>query len=426
MADDKHGLKDLFGSVPPPAARPDTPARERSTSPAAAPAGSATSAPLTPLTPQAPDPRSAAQSPAATPGRTEPVAASTGTAAPVLNAPNLSGLPPGIVPEAPSAPAAPLAPATGALGLTCVVVSRGGAKAWARTMQALRLQTVADRLDVVFVSSERVPVSGEGFAQLRTVAASAGAGYGDMAAHGAQMATGELVAIIDDYAFPARDWAETILSHRHDNFAALGSALGNANPRSAHSWSNMLLEYGPWRDGLAGGTVDRLPSRNLVYRRDALVALGSMLPRLLETGEAAEQIAQNGAPLKLQDEARLLVLNPSTRASTLKARYAAGRLDAAGWAKGLSLPKRLAKSLKAALGGPARYRRERARIFQGSDPTVNPKLQGRAVMMAMVAEGLGRAAGFLRGPGKAARTRDRFTARRATYLNKVDRKQFTR
>ena len=404
MTDSTHGLKDLFGSVPDPDAEPRAPKALGDQ----APSGQA---------PAAPRPAGPA------PGQVDPVpAAPASPGVPVLDAPNLAPLPEGLVARAPAAPVAPTP--SSAAALSCVVVARGGVTAARRTLQALRLQTIASALDVVLVADEAASLNAEGFAGLQALVEPGTAGYGGMAAAGVRAARGELVAILDDYAFPARDWAEAVAAHRHDRFAALGSALGNANPRSAQSWSNMLLEHGPWRDGRAGGEVGRLPTRNLVFRRDALLGLGDALPAALEGGDAPTLLAAGGDPLKVAEGARIDVLNPSTRKAAMRARFAAGRLDAASHAGGMGLPKRLGKALTASLGGPARYAREKPRLFQGPDPKVNPKLQGRAVMAAMTAEGLGRAAGYLRGPGRAVQTRERMHAKRASTLNKVDRKQF--
>lgn len=412
MGDRPHGLKDLFGSVP------DAPGE----------AGVAPGAPGPAPTPATPRPAEGQHGLSGAFGgvATDPMPASPSGpgAAPVLNAPNLAPMPP-LQPQVPPTPhaAQPAVHATTGLALSCVVVARGGAKAAGRTIQSLRLQTIAEGLDVIVVADEPASVA-DGFARLQLLTAPPGAGYGEMAAMGVAAASGALVAILDDYAFPARDWAEVIASHRHDEFAALGSALGNANPRSPMSWSNMLLDYGAWREGLAGGTVDRLPARNLVFRRDALAAFGDALAPMLDEGTAATRLAAEGHPLKLQDEARLMILNPSGKRATVKSRFAAGRLAAAERAKGMSAFRRFGKALAAGCGGPGRYLREKPRVFQGSDPTVNPKLQGRAVMIAMTAEGLGRAAGYLRGPGRAAKTRERMRAQRLATLNKVDRKQF--
>ena len=425
MADSPHGLKDLFGSVPDGAGEGARDGGAAPGNPAPMPGGHVAAHGSATHEPRTHDPDAHGLIGALGAARTDPAPAPQGDAPPVLDAPNLAPLPPDLTPQVPAPAPGPSAP-PGVTGpaLSCVVVARGGAVAARRTIQSLRLQTIADGLDVLVVADAPAAVSASGFARLRTLIAPSGSGYGAMAATGVADATGALVAILDDYAFPARDWAEAIASHRHDAFAALGSALGNANPRSPMSWSNMLLDHGAWRDGVAGGTVDALPARNLVYRRDALEALGDELPALLESGEAARRIAASGLPLKQQDEARIAILNPSGKRVTMRARYAAGRLDAAAEARGLSMPKRVSRAVAAALGGPARYARLKPRIFQGSDPTVNPKLQGRAVMLALTAEGVGRAAGFVRGPGRAAQTRERIRAKRLATLNKVDRKQF--
>ena len=422
-----HGLKNLFGSLPDPTEADEAPLPKAGAAPDAKDAArSAAPNPAPPNTEhglaglaEAPLPTSAPPAPDASPD-----AASTIVGVPAQPAPAPA--------EAGGTPS-PFGAPGGAQGGAplCVVVVAHEDASLARTLDALRGQTAAALIDVVTVGGLAPGAAGD-LASLTQLDPGAAATYGERAALGVGAARGDLVALLDDYAFPATDWAEKVLTHRHEGFAALGSGLGNANPRSNHSWGHMLLEYGAWREGTSrgatrdggAGPVGALPARNLVFRREALTEIRDLAALLDEDGALAARLAQSGAPLILDEEARLSVLNPSTAKAALKARYAAGRLDGARWAKGLSAPKRLGKAARAALGGYARYKRDRARLFTG-DAAVTPKQHGKAVAMAMVAEGFGRAAGLLRGPGKAHETRARLTAARYETLNKTDRRQFT-
>ena len=421
-----HGLKDLFGSVPDADALADPPAEA---TPSVRPAPSAP--------PRAPG-AAAREGGHGLAGLTPPAPSTAPPSDPLpSDPPSIAGVPNTASPGAPVTPVqAAMPPATpvaaaGSAPLTVVLVARGGTD-FARTLDALRRQTAARLIDVLLVGADAAPDPGD-LASLRALPAE-GSGdgsadqresFGARAARGVAAAGGDLVAILDDYAFPATDWAETVLEHRFEGFGALASGLGNANPRSKHSWSHMLLEYGAWREGSGGGEVEALPARNLVFRRDALAALPD-LPALLEQdGALPRALAARGLPLLHEPQARLAVLNPSRLPDTLRARYAAGRLDAAAWREGLSPSKRAAKALRAALGGYARYKRDRARLFSG-DAAVNPKQHGGALALAMMSEGVGRAMGFLRGPGQAAHLRAAQRDDRLRTLNKTDRRQFAR
>ena len=428
-----HGLKDLFGSVP------DAGDEDPSAPPASSPPVPQPSAPakeghgLAGLTPTAPQPPEAPSAP--------PPAAP----APLADAPTIQGVPSAPIPQAPApvtdgvtdsvmdagtAPASVPGPAAQAARapLAVVLLARGDLAPLTRSLDALRGQTAAGLVDVIVVGAGpdaepgAAPDRGD-LASLTLLPAADGETDGQRAARGVEAAGGDLVAILDDYAFPATDWAETVLTHRHEGFGALASGLGNANPRSKHSWSHMLLEYGPWREGASGGEVAALPARNLVFRRETLTALPDLAALLDQDGALARALAARGHALRHDPQARLAVLNPSRLGDTLRARYAAGRLDAAGWREGLSAPKRTAKALRAALGGYARYKRDRSRLFSG-DAAVNPKQHGGALALAMMTEGVGRAMGFLAGPGDAARVRGDLTSRRLKTLNKTDRRQF--
>ena len=406
-----HGLKNLFGSVP----------DEAPKTPAAAPSA----------TPAAPKPKPAP--------RTGDDHGLTGLGAPAgarpadapgdvphdAGGPSILGVPT-LTPDAPTpAPTTPLpaAPLSSGLGpsLSVVIVAARAQEA-GRTLDALRRQTAAPGTEAILVTEAgEAPPAGD-LAGLSLVAAAPDETYGARAARGIAAAKGDLVALLDPYVFPAGDWAEQVAGHRHDRFAALGSALGNANPRSRHSWSHMLLEYGDWREG-TGGTPQHLPARNLVFRRDVLEGRDDLAALLDREGALTAALTQDGLPLAQEPGARLAVLNPSRLRETLRARYAAGRLDAARWREGMKAPKRVARAGRALVGGYGRYKRDRAKLFSG-DAAVSPKQHGSAVLLALLSEGAGRAMGFLAGPGQAARVREDLMRDRFATLNRTDRRQF--
>ena len=426
-----HGLKNLFGSVPDeasqtPAARPAAPKRDASPEPAPSdtPPGREERHGLAGFdTPAA----------AAPPPRSPAPAAPTSDPAPDQGAPGILGVPQAppvtasqAVPEPAPLAAAPTVPAGSVASgpgpaLSVVLVAETATEA-GRTIDALRRQTAARGTEVILVAQDADPLSPGDLAGLSVVVPAPGETYGARAARGVAAARGDLVALLDPYVFPAGDWAEQVAHHRHDRFAALGSALGNANPRSRHSWSHMLLEYGDWREG-TDGTPRHLPARNLVFRRDALEDRDDLAALLDREGALTAALVQDGLPLAQEPSARLAVLNPSRLGETLRARYAAGRLDAARWREGMKAPRRIARAGRALLGGYGRYKRDRAKLFSG-DAAVSPKQHGSAVLLALLSEGAGRAMGFLAGPGQAARVREELMRDRFATLNKTDRRQF--
>ena len=52
--------------------------------------------------------------------------------------------------------------------------------------------------------------------------------------------------------------------------------MRNANPKSAISWANLLIEYGPWLDPAPAGKASHLPGHNSSYKRDVLLGYGSV------------------------------------------------------------------------------------------------------------------------------------------------------
>jgi hypothetical protein len=74
-----------------------------------------------------------------------------------------------------------------------------------------------------------------------------------------------------------------LAGHAEGTWAAVGPVVCNANPATAVSWANMLLEYAPWTESAERGPVAHLPGHNSSYRRDLLLAYSENLELLMES-----------------------------------------------------------------------------------------------------------------------------------------------
>ena len=120
------------------------------------------------------------------------------------------------------------------------------------------------------------------------------------------------------------------------------------------------------------------------------------------------------------------MLSPSRYGSMLAMRYMTGRLSAGREvrARGLSSVGRLLRSLGAVTWPQGRYNRVKPMLFNAQKVMATRHLHGRTVLMGYISESLGRATGYLFGPGRTARKLAALKRNRYRSLSKADRRRF--
>ena len=108
------------------------------------------------------------------------------------------------------------------------------------------------------------------------------------------------------------------------------AGVGNANPHSAISWANLLIEYGPWLEPATARAVEHLPGHNSSYKRNVLLEYGPALETMLETESILHwDLRAKGFALLLEPAAKALHLNFTTIGASMRLRFHSGRLFAA-------------------------------------------------------------------------------------------------
>jgi hypothetical protein len=305
--------------------------------------------------------------------------------------------------------------------------SRGLANV-ARTIRALRAQTVRHRLELVIVApSANIvldPAVTEGFAGVQVI------GVGDVTSSsnrarvaGIRVARAPIVALAEDHSFPEPAWAEALLArHAEGTWAAVGPVVCNANPATATSWANMLLEYGPWIERDAPSTVSHLPGHNSSYRRDLLLAYGERLERLMEAETILQwNLARDGHRFLLEPAARTHHLNFSRLSSSVALRFNVGRQFASTRCVEWSPVKRLLYVLASPLIPLVQLRRILALLVRSPSrrqllPRVLPVLVG-----AVTIGGIGEFVGYATGPGSSSSILGGIEFDRRRSLARVDK-----
>lgn len=216
-----------------------------------------------------------------------------------------------------------------------ILVASAGSDSISATMDCLRRQTIANRLEVVlaarpeqveglrsvnadcFFAVKVVPTDFTTSAIARTAAI--------------RKASADIVLFVEDHSFPTRaDWAERFIKAHSMGHAAVGPRMVNANPSSSTSWANIAIEYGQWLNIADAGEVDQLPGHNSSYKRDVLLRYGDDLSEMLE----AEWVLHNalrasGETLWIDPDISTAHLNFSIFRSALNLHFLEGRMFAA-------------------------------------------------------------------------------------------------
>ena len=145
--------------------------------------------------------------------------------------------------------------------MSVVLATPGHYDTICQTIQALQAQTVCGQLEIVVVAPSKEvlqldPTDFADFFSFQVVSCGEIQSFASANAIGIRRATAPIVALAEDHAFPAPEWAATLIETHQQPWAAVGPVMCNANPRTAVSWADFLVAYSPW--------VDPAPSRHTI------------------------------------------------------------------------------------------------------------------------------------------------------------------
>ena len=298
------------------------------------------------------------------------------------------------------------------------------------TVRHLAAQTIANRLELLVAA----PASAQVEIPARAVSALAGCRLVPIdhwttlsaaKAAAVRVATAPVIAFAEDHSFPEPEWAAALVAAHARGFSAVGAQMLNANPGSLLSWAAMFLHFGAAVQPAEGQEVRYTSaSHNTSYSRDALLALGDRLPRLMQA-ELFLQDALRERGLRLYSEpgartrhVNVTHLRPWLLHGAVGGRmYGALRMELEGW----PLHRRLLYIAGSPLIPLLRFGRAMHDIRRTSHrrallPGVLP-----AVAAGLVANALGEVSGYLFGIGDSERRYSGFEVRRWDLVNERDR-----
>jgi len=216
--------------------------------------------------------------------------------------------------------------------LSVVLATPGDYEMIRRTIGFLRAQTVVDTVELVIVAPSKMSVPrgelGE-FFSVKTLFVGPFESCGMANAAGVRAARAPVVVLAEDHAFPDPDWAEVLIEAHGQDWAAVGPAVRNGNPRTRTSRADMLIGYGPWVEPVVGGEVDFLPGHNTSYKRSLLLEYGADLDTMMEAETILHwNLRAAGHRLRLEPRARIAHLNFAQLGAFRDVHFNGGRMFA--------------------------------------------------------------------------------------------------
>jgi hypothetical protein len=173
----------------------------------------------------------------------------------------------------------------------------------------LQKQTVRQEIEMVLVTSANLdfPLDEnqlQSFGSHQLIKLSEFVHPGQGMAAGFRAARAPIVAYVEEHSFPEPTWAQSLLAAHEGPYAAVGCAMGNANPETLCSWAALFMEFGPIVAPAKSGVASYLGGHHTAYKRDVLLAYGNALPNLLDNETALHiDLRRNGHQLYLASDA---------------------------------------------------------------------------------------------------------------------------
>jgi hypothetical protein len=236
--------------------------------------------------------------------------------------------------------------------MSVIMVTPDHCRSLRRTLKHLRAQSVADQLEIVIIGPREAVADydlarelgmfhSHQFIEGNPLESSAAA-----KAAGILVATAPIVAMTEDHSFPARGWAAALIERHREPWAAVGPAMVNGNPQSVLSWTNMLIEYGPWVDPVGSEEREHLPPHNSSYKRDLLVEYADRLAALLDAETVLHwDLRARGKRLYLESAAKTRHFNFAKWNSLIPLRLTVGRIFAGSRSRHWSPARRILYAL---------------------------------------------------------------------------------
>lgn len=292
----------------------------------------------------------------------------------------------------------------------------------ARTMHALQAQTLIAQLEIVFIAPPNA-TSSIPFDQLEQfhsvqVREMTNLVHARALSEGIRRARAPIVALTEDHAFPAPNWAERLVAAHQGTYAAVGPAIRNANPASFVSLADFYIGYSRWSEPVASGVQDYLMGHNVSYKRDILLEFDARLDQEMaaETLLQMELVTQ-GHQLWLEATTYTLHLNYEHWDVWRSALIYTGRVFASQRAASWGLGKRLFYALASPFIPLVRFWRIANDLRRAKFPLPFRLRLYATIGVGLLLDAVGQWLGYVFGPGNTSAEGLRFEFHRERHVN---------
>ncbi len=293
------------------------------------------------------------------------------------------------------------------------------------TVQALQRQTAKDKLELVFVvpstkdlrliKSDLEVFAGYQLIEIGEINSTAFA-----RAAGVFAAQASVIVFAESHCFPAPTWAEALIFRQREPWAGVGPIVCNANPATALSWSNFLIEYGEWIGIETSDSQHHIPGNNGSYKREALLEYGSDLANMLEADSPMQWDMQSrGHTFCMESQAKTFHLNFSVFFESLVARFYSGRLFATSRSQKWTKIHRFLYFGGSPLIPLIRLDRILRTLYRSDQRRLIPRTLLYLIIF-LIFDGIGEMVGYAFGPGEAMKKISDREFYRERYLGKED------
>lgn len=295
-----------------------------------------------------------------------------------------------------------------------------------KSIQHLRAQQNPNQLEIILVAPSAAHVAIDE-TELKDFNRFSIVEVGDMSSTararvaGVHAASAEIVAFVEDHAFPAPGWADALIAAHRANWAAVGPVMSNANPRSITSWANLAIEYSYWLEPMPRGEAEHLPGHNCSYKRSLLLAYGDQLEEMMDAESILHwDLRARGHGLAIEPKARTLHQNFSRFLPSITLRFHGGRLFASARAAQWPVWRSLVFTGAAPLIPWVRFARIIRELRREGRPRhLLPRIIP-ALFILLAFDGLGEMVGYAFGAGRSMAILSEMEFHRQRYLDKLD------
>jgi hypothetical protein len=313
--------------------------------------------------------------------------------------------------------------------MSAILVSPEGVAATEATIRHLSAQSAAEEIELVLVTPEPdaaalndLNLDLDRFAGIQLASAgtrSNAAGY----VAGIHAATADVIVICEDHSYPEPDWARALLDGYAPDVAAVGPVLKCGNPRSAVSFADFLLGFGPWLAPRQSTDVEQLPGHSSSYRREILLGYEPELERWLDAESILHwDLRRRGYRLRLVGDAVTHHFNLSRTAPWLQATFLQSRTFGGRRVVGMGPLRRLGWVLAVPLIPLVRMRRVIRDVRRATDAPPMTRLMP-AVVVALLVSAIGEAIGYAKGAGTAPERMHTYEILRHRHLTERDKQE---